>query len=62
MQISYPDNLIETNQKIKYAPYRDQTTQNPYTDVENKFVVAKGEGKGNGMAGSLGLIDANYYI
>ena len=28
-------------------------------DLENRLVVAKGEGKGVGWTGSLGLIDAN---
>ena len=32
------------------------------TDMENRFVVAKGEGEGAGWTGSLGSIDANYYI
>ena len=33
------------------------------TDVENKLVVAKKEEKvGEGWIGSLGLVDANYYI
>ena len=32
------------------------------TDVENRLVVAKGEGEGEGWTGSLGLIDANSYI
>ena len=29
-------------------------------DLENRLVVAKGEGEGVGWIGSLGLIDANY--
>ena len=29
------------------------------TDLENKLVVAKGEGEGVGWIGSLGLIDAD---
>jgi len=31
-------------------------------DMENGLVVAKGGGEGVGWIGSLGLIDANYYI
>ena len=31
-------------------------------DLENRPVIAKGEGKGVGWTGSLGLIDANYHI
>ena len=33
-----------------------------FTDVENRHVVAKGEGVGEGWIGSLGLADANHYI
>ena len=29
-------------------------------DLENRFVVAKREGKGVGGTGSLGIVDANY--
>ena len=32
------------------------------TDVENRLVVAQGEGEGVGGTGSLGSVDANYYI
>ena len=32
------------------------------THRENRLVVAKGEGVGEGRTGSLGLADANYYI
>ena len=35
---------------------------NRLTDIENRLVVAKGEGTGEGKIGSLGLADANYYI
>ena len=30
--------------------------------MENRLVVAKGEGEAVGWAGSLGLVDANYHI
>ena len=35
-----------------------------HPDMENEFVVAKGEenGEGTGWTGSLGLVDANSYI
>ena len=33
--------------------------RNRLTDMENRLVVAKGEGEGAGWAGSLGLVDAN---
>ena len=36
--------------------------RNRFTDVEKRFVVAKGEGEGVGWIGSLGLVNANYYI
>ena len=32
------------------------------THTDNRLVVAKGEGMGEGRIGSLGLADANYYI
>ena len=31
-------------------------------DLENRLVVAKGEGEGVGWIGSLRLIDADYYL
>ena len=31
-------------------------------DLENRLVVAEGEGEGVGWTGSLGLIDANHCI
>ena len=31
-------------------------------DLENKLVVAKGEGEGVGWMGSLGLMDADYCL
>ena len=31
-------------------------------DMENRLVLAKGEGEGAGWTGSLGLVDANYSI
>ena len=33
-------------------------SMNRHTDMENRLVVAKGEGR----IGSLGLADANYYV
>ena len=38
------------------------STEKKLMDLENRFVVAKGEGKEVGWTGSLGLIDANYGI
>ena len=40
----------------------DLSTQKTIMDMENRLVVAEGEGKGVGWAGSLGLIDANYCV
>ena len=31
-------------------------------DLENRLVVAKGDGEGVGWTESLGSVDANYYI
>ena len=35
------------------------STEKKLMDVENRLVVAKGEGEGGGGTGSLGPIDAN---
>ena len=37
-------------------------TEKKIMDVENRLVVAKGEGKEVGWTGSLGLIDINYCL
>ena len=39
-----------------------QQNRNRLTDIENRLVVAKGDGEGVGWTESLGLVDANYYI
>ena len=36
------------------------STEKKITDMENRLVVAKGEGEGVGWIGNLGLIDAHY--
>ena len=36
------------------------STEKKSMDLENRFVVAKGEEEGVGWIGSLGLIDADY--
>ena len=36
------------------------STEKKIMDLENRLVVAKGEGDGVGWTGSLGLMDANY--
>ena len=38
------------------------STDKQFMDLENRLVVAKGEGEGGGWMGSLGIIDANYCI
>ena len=38
------------------------TKQKQITEIENRLVVAKGEGEGVGRTWSLELVDANYYI
>ena len=38
------------------------STEKKFMDLENRLVVAKGEAVGVGWTGSLGLIDANYYL
>ena len=38
------------------------STKKKLVDLENRFVVTKGEGEGVGWTESLGLIDANYCI
>ena len=40
--------------------YKTETDSHRYTDMENRFVVAKGEAVG--WTGSLGLVDTNYQI
>ena len=37
-------------------------TEKKIMDIENRLVVAKGEEEGVGWTGSLGLVDANYFI
>ena len=38
------------------------STEKKIMDMENRLVVAKGEGEGVGWIGSLGLIDADYCL
>ena len=38
------------------------STEKKLMDLENRLVVAKGEGEGVGWTGNLGLIDANYCL
>ena len=38
------------------------STEKKIMDMENRVVVAKGEGEGVGWTGNLGFIDANYCL
>ena len=38
------------------------STEKKLMDLENRLVVAKGEGEGGEWTGNLGLIDANYCL
>ena len=38
------------------------STEKKIMDLENRLVVAKGEGEGVGWTGNLGLIDAYYCL
>ena len=38
------------------------STEKQGMDLENRLVVATGEGEGGGWTGSLGLMDANYCL
>ena len=37
-------------------------TEKKIMDLENRLVVAEGEGEGLGWTGNLGLVDVNYCI
>ena len=37
-------------------------TEQKHTNMENRSVVAKGNGEGVGWTGSLDLVDVNYYV
>ena len=43
----------------EYIAHMNLSTEKKCMDLENRLVVAKGEGKGVGWIGSLGLIYAN---
>ena len=45
-----------------WYPFKTKCRAETETDSENRLVVVKGEGVGEGWIGSLGLADANYYI
>lgn len=45
---------------LKYGT--NESNYKTETDVENGLAVAEGEGEGEGWPGSLGVVEANYYI
>lgn len=45
---------------LKYGT--NESNYKTETDVENGLAVAEGEGDGEGWPGSLGVVEANYYI
>ena len=47
---------------ITYLAQMNLSTEKKLTDMENRSVVAKREGKGGEWTRSLGLVDANYCI
>ena len=49
---------------IQYTAQMNLPREQKLVDVENRLVVAEGEGEGEGVewTGSLGLVDANYCI
>ena len=38
------------------------STKQKHTDIENRLMVAKGEGGWSGIDWEFGLVDTNYYI
>ena len=52
--ITYIWNLIYAQMNL--------STEKKLMDLENRLVVAKGEGEGVGWTGNLGLTDANYCL
>ena len=49
---------------IEYMAQMNISTEKEFMhlDLENRLVVAKGEGEGVGWPGNLGLIDANVHL
>ena len=54
--------MISLISGIYYTAQMNFSTEKKIMDLENRLVVAKGEGKGEGWLGSLGLIDTNYCL
>ena len=47
---------------LTYGTNAPSIIQKQITDMERRLVVARGSGEGVGWTGSLGLVDADYYI
>ena len=47
---------------LRYSTNEPFHRKEKIMDLENRLVVAKGEGEGVGWLGSLGWIDTNYYL
>ena len=47
---------------MQYIAQMKLSTEKKIMDLENRLVVAKGEGKGVGWIRSLGFIDANHCL
>ena len=47
---------------IQYRAQMNLSTEKKCMDLENRLVVVKGEGEGQGYTGSLGLVDATYCL
>ena len=54
--------MISLISGICYTAQMNLSTEKKITDMENRIVVAKGEGAGVGGAGNWGLIDTNYCL
>ena len=54
------NHMISLISGIYYMAQMNLSTENKIMDLENRLVVAKGEAVG--WIGSLGLIDANYFL
>ena len=46
---------------LKYGT-KEPIYSNRLPDIENRLWLPRGKGKGVGWTGTLGLVDANYYI
>ena len=55
-------NIRQDTIKLLEEAQMNPSTEKKLMDLENRLVVAEGEGEGLGCIGCLGLIDANYCI